>query len=52
MNDSLNHQLQGLAGIPDTGTRLTIAVVITFIFIILIVLLYFKMIEEDEKLED
>ena len=49
MKDSLNQQLQTLTGIPEMGTRLTMAVVISFALIVVIVLLYFKMIESDKN---
>jgi len=49
MKDSLNYQLQALGGIPDWGTRVTSVVVISFALIIVILLLYFKMIEVDAR---
>ena len=52
MNDSLSQHMMSLGGIPDWGTRIAAIVVIAFILIILILLLYGKMVEVDEKLEE
>ncbi len=49
MNDSLSHALQASGGIPDIGTRITILVAATFVLAILVLLLYLKKDEVDEK---
>ncbi len=40
--------LQGLAGIPEFGIRLTLLVVVTFMLAVMAALVYFKMKEKDK----
>lgn len=49
MRDTLSQHANTFAGIPDIGTRITLFVVITFMLIVTILLVYFKMRESDDK---
>jgi hypothetical protein len=49
MNDTLTQQIQSIGGTPGMETRVTMLIVATFLFAVLILLLYFKMSEADKK---
>ncbi len=51
VQDSLAQQFQAFAGVPDAGTRIMIALVVTIVVAITVLLMYGKMKEADKKTE-
>lgn len=52
MRDSLTQQVAQGAGFPDWGTRMTILVVALFVLAVTCLLLYFKLREADQKIQE